>query len=50
MTPFIEEQQIEELIYGDFVDSLVEDPTILDEEDLYDDASFGDFLNSGNDF
>jgi hypothetical protein len=50
MNPYLEDRQIEELNHFDPVEALIEDPTILDDEDLYDDASFGDFMNSGNDF
>jgi hypothetical protein len=45
MTAYTEE------LYYDPYEALVEDPTIFDDdEDSYDDASFADFLNSGNDF
>ena len=46
-----EEHRIKELGYSDPYDALVEDSTIIDDDgDSYDDASFADFLNSGNDF
>lgn len=43
--------QIEELTHFDVYEELANDPYILDDEDLcYDDASFGDYLSSTNDF
>lgn len=52
MDSYTEELQIEELTYFDPFETLMEDPTILDEDvDLYDDSTcFDSFLNSGNDF
>lgn len=46
MDPFLQELQIEELNGFDFYD----EETKFEVEDYYDDASFSDFLNSGNDF
>lgn len=51
MNPYIQNQQIEELVWVDPYDSLAEDSTIMDEEEYsYDDASFGELMSSGNDF
>jgi hypothetical protein len=52
MDSYTEELQIEELMHFDVFETLMEDPTILDDDvDLYDDpTSFDSFLNSGNDF
>lgn len=48
MDPYIEEVQIEEMFNGDIVEDLLNDPYFDNEE--YDDASFGSFLDSPNDF
>lgn len=48
MNPYIEEMQIEEVVNADFFEDLLNDPYFDNEE--YDDASFGSFLDSPNDF
>jgi hypothetical protein len=48
MNPYIEEMQIEEVVNADFFEDLLNDPYF--DEELYDDASFGSFLDSSNDF
>jgi hypothetical protein len=51
MNSFLNTPQIEELSYFDPYELLSEDNTIIDEDDYgYDDSSFNDYMNSGNDF
>lgn len=51
MDYFTTDPQIEELRYFDAFETLMEDPTILDDdENFYDDASFDSFIASSNDF
>jgi len=47
MDSFLYDPQIEELNGFDFYD---DEETKFDVEDYYDDASFAELLNSGNDF
>ena len=48
MDPYIEDVQIEEMFNSDILEDLLNDPYFDNEG--YDDASFGSFLDSPNDF
>ena len=51
MDSYTQMHQIEELSRFDLVEHLENDPYLRDDdEDGYDDASFSEALNSGNDF
>ena len=49
MNPYLEELQIEDLNRFDFYEAMKESSS-YDDENCFDDASFSDGINSGNDF
>lgn len=44
-----EDTELENLMHSNFLDEMLDQETI-DEIEYYDDMTFGDFLNSSNDF